>query len=391
MQKVRFITGASYGDEGKGLATDFFASQAEGRIVTVLTNGGPQRGHTVELADGRRHIFKHFGAGTFRGAETYFAPQFMVNPMEFVKEHAVLSDMHTSPVAYADPSCRVTTPWDMLMSQFLSEKNGMHNTCGYGIWETVLRYSRGCGLTLGTLAKLPADERHTYLCMVRDRYFPGRVEELGLAAWLQERKDLVGIFFSEGLIRHYEEDLETMLAICPIRGEHFLKGFETVLFENAQGLLLDGNAEEEKENTTPSTTGIGRVIQMAEKQFRGADIEAAYVTRSYLTRHGDGSMENEIQKGRLGTALPGVMPDQTNVGNLFQGKLRYGLLDEKKLTERVLADFGKSAAARNNNYMCSIFATHLNEHGVDAGFLADMTGGTVYLSDGKTAEDTHIA
>lgn len=390
MQKIKIITGASYGDEGKGLATDFFASQAEGRTVNVLTNGGPQRGHTVELADGRRHIFKHFGAGTFRGAETYFAPQFMVNPMEFVKEYAALSDMHSAPVAYADPSCRVTTPWDMLISQFLSEKNSIHNTCGYGIWETVLRYSRGYGITLGTLAKLPADEKHAYLCRVRDIYFPKRAKELGLATWLKDRKDLVEIFFSEGLIRHYEEDLETMLFTCPIRKEHFLKSFETVLFENAQGLLLDGNAEEEKENTTPSTTGIGRVIRTIEEQFRGADIEAAYVTRSYLTRHGEGFMENEVQKDKLGAILPRVVPDQTNVDNLFQGGLRYGRLDEKKLAERVLEDFGKTVDARNNNYTCSIFATHMNEHDMNTGLLADMTDGIIYLSDGRTAGDTHM-
>ena len=70
MQKIKIVSGASYGDEGKGLASDFFASESSGKTVNVLTNGGPQRGHTVELEDGRRHVFKHFGAGTFRGAET---------------------------------------------------------------------------------------------------------------------------------------------------------------------------------------------------------------------------------------------------------------------------------------------------------------------------------
>ena len=88
MQNVKLIIGANYGDEGKGLATDFFGAQAADSFgtINVLTNGGPQRGHTVELADGRRHVFKHFGAASFRGAASYFAEQFIVNPMEFMRE-----------------------------------------------------------------------------------------------------------------------------------------------------------------------------------------------------------------------------------------------------------------------------------------------------------------
>ena len=83
MQKIKVIIGANYGDEGKGLAADFFGARSavKNRTVNVLTNGGPQRGHTAELADGRRHVFKHFGAASFRDAASYFAPQYMVNPM----------------------------------------------------------------------------------------------------------------------------------------------------------------------------------------------------------------------------------------------------------------------------------------------------------------------
>ena len=55
MQNIKLIIGANYGDEGKGLAADYFGARAAGKFntINVLTNGGPQRGHTVELADGR--------------------------------------------------------------------------------------------------------------------------------------------------------------------------------------------------------------------------------------------------------------------------------------------------------------------------------------------------
>ena len=47
MKKIKIVTGASYGDEGKGLAMDYFASRAEGGTVNVLTNGGPF--HSTEV------------------------------------------------------------------------------------------------------------------------------------------------------------------------------------------------------------------------------------------------------------------------------------------------------------------------------------------------------
>ena len=132
MQNIKVIIGASYGDEGKGLAADFFGAQEKEKngAVNVLTNGGPQRGHTVELADGRRHVFKHFGAATFRGAAAYYAQQFLVNPMEFLREFDELSGLYWAPEAYMHPQCRFTTPWDMLANQMLREMQGLHNSCG---------------------------------------------------------------------------------------------------------------------------------------------------------------------------------------------------------------------------------------------------------------------
>ena len=313
----------------------------------------------------------------------------MVNPMEFVREYDILTDMQGGPVSYAAPGCRFTTPWDMLINQFLSLKNGRHNTCGFGIWETYLRYKRGQGISLGRFADMSQEERHAYLCRLRDGYFICRAKELGLTEWMGgERGDLSDVFFAEGLVRHYEEDFDTMLSLCPIKEEEFLRGFGTVIFENAQGLLLDGNREEEKDKTTPSTTGIGRVLRIVERQFRGADVEAIYVTRSYLTRHGEGTMENELSASDVRKTLPCILTDRTNIENCFQGSLRYGILDEKKLADRIVTDFRKSAPARNNAYRCSVMMTHLNEYGnIDTHMLAGMIGGSVYLSDGRTAKD----
>ena len=180
MQNVKLIIGANYGDEGKGLATDFFGAQAADSFgtINVLTNGGPQRGHTVELADGRRHVFKHFGAASFRGAASYFAEQFIVNPMEFMREYDDLRAVHAAPETYMNPRCRFSTPWDMLTNQLFLEKNGLHNSCGFGIWETVLRYQKGFGISFGAFAAMNREDRIAYLRRLRDGYFADRTRGL---------------------------------------------------------------------------------------------------------------------------------------------------------------------------------------------------------------------
>lgn len=61
------VIGANYGDEGKGLVTD---ALSHNDTTVVRFNGGGQAGHTVVTPDGRRHVFKHIGAGSFRGAHT---------------------------------------------------------------------------------------------------------------------------------------------------------------------------------------------------------------------------------------------------------------------------------------------------------------------------------
>ena len=55
MKDIKIVIGANFGDEGKGLMTDYF-SQKPNSIV-VCSNGGAQRGHTVTTPDGIRHVF----------------------------------------------------------------------------------------------------------------------------------------------------------------------------------------------------------------------------------------------------------------------------------------------------------------------------------------------
>ena len=138
MRKAIVVVGANYGDEGKGMAV-YAAVPAGERCLNVMINGGPQRGHTVDLADGRRHVFHHFGSGTLKGAVSCADEDYMVNPLLFREEYRELEKTFgLEPRLLIHGKCRVTTPWDMMTGQIIEECRGRkrHGSCGCGIFET---------------------------------------------------------------------------------------------------------------------------------------------------------------------------------------------------------------------------------------------------------------
>jgi hypothetical protein len=60
------VTGLGFGDEGKGLVTDYLARQHKASGV-VRFNGGAQAAHNVVLPNGLHHTFSQFGSGHFTG------------------------------------------------------------------------------------------------------------------------------------------------------------------------------------------------------------------------------------------------------------------------------------------------------------------------------------
>ena len=349
---LKAVIGAGAGDEGKGNMTSYFCG-APGRTLGVLTNGGPQRGHTAACGK-KRHVFSHFSSGTFKGAGTYFAPSFMLNPMQFSREYRELEAMGAAPVFHIDRDCRFTTPYDMLLNQKDHQAQGTHHTCGMGIWETYKRYAGGEGISVGAYLAMTQIQRYRYLDRIRTVAM-ARLADMGRPEQMREALALAG---DERLLVNYMEDLEDMAALSAggLCGPEILLGYDNVVFENGQGLILDWSDDEEKAvYTTPSRTGLAAVSSLVEKVFDGQSVEVCYVTRSYQTRHGDGPMDGECPREELG---PGVL-ELTNRANPFQGHFRFGRLEVEDLHERIRRDFGDRGS--RNIYKKSIAVTHLDQ------------------------------
>lgn len=102
------VIGLGFGDEGKGLFTDYLCSQSANPLV-VRFSGGQQAGHTV-VRDGIRHVFSNFCAGALQGAPSYFSKFCTIDPIGIVNELTVLLDKGVEPLLFIDTNCPVTTP-----------------------------------------------------------------------------------------------------------------------------------------------------------------------------------------------------------------------------------------------------------------------------------------
>ena len=379
MTNIKVVIGSNFGDEGKGLMTDYFCHQSTSRgesCIVAMSNGGAQRGHTVTDPSGTKHVFKHFGSGTLAGADTYCTYDFILNPMTFRKEIEELNNVGYAPKVYVHPNCKWSTPYDMIINQIIEEsrEEKKHGSCGMGIWETVYRYQKKpCVFNLFEFAHLSFDSQVQYLKSIRDSYMIERLKEYNIKSVPEKWKHIV---YSNYLIEHFIKDVKFMVLCIRVAEDSILTKYQNVVFENGQGLLLDQNQTLYGDNTTPSNTGVLNPLNVIDNVFSNANLEVCYVTRTYLTRHGAGRFNEECDKSLINKD----MQDLTNQTNEFQGHLRYGELIVNDLVDRVEHDLTHLKGSKFN-WSASFGVTHTNEKQFDyerlqTGFIKD-----VYLSN----------
>lgn len=365
MKNVKVVIGANFGDEGKGQLTDYFASKSDNAIV-VLHNGGPQRGHTVVTPEGYRHVFRHFGAGTYTGAATYIAEEFVVNPVLFRQEYEKLTKHGIAPQVYINPNCKLTTIYDMLINQVLEADRGTskHGSCGVGVFETLYRNQNGIdfkntfeynplAMTVGEFVRMNALGQLDFLNAIRKEYVPKRFDIFGLKNIAAE---FLKVLSSDNVLINFIDDFNFMIKHSMAARDDILLDYDTAIFENGQGLLLDQYNDAYFPHLTPSNTGLKNPTNILNKLDYRGQVEACYVTRTYMTRHGVGRFDTECAKSMINP----TMIDITNVPNPFQDSLRYGMLNLSDLKIRIIEDAKKYTSLFT--VIPTIAFTHTNEY-----------------------------
>lgn len=321
MKRAIAVVGSSYGDEGKGVTTDFLCHRESASLV-VRYNGGAQAGHTVVTPEGLRHVFSHIGSGTFLGVPTLLSRFVVLNPAVFHREFTDLEMLGVGAKlsVFADLDCRVSTLADMLINQALEDSRGhqRHGSCGVGFNETVERSTHPeFDLRFRDLRNPDAKLEKIY-----KEWVPLRLKALGLPE--------TAITIPDEMHEQYLSDNDHFVNWV-VSAELADVAGDTIVFEGAQGLLLSEDRQEFFPHLTRSHTGIRNVRLLCAEN--GIDtLEGYYVSRTYLTRHGAGPFPGEA------TGLN--FEDATNIYGHFQGPLRYGNLDPVSLHHRCFGDFG---------------------------------------------------
>lgn len=319
--KTSIIIGLGFGDEGKGLTTDYLCRQQPSSLI-VRFSGGHQAGHTVVTPEGGRHVFSSIGSGALFGAATYWSRFCTFYPIAFGNEYTALEQQHgINPQVYVDALAPVTTPYEVFFNR-QTERVNAHGSCGVGFGATVQR------------------QESPYKLFVQDLAYPFVLEKR-LQAIREYYHQLTG---EDPLTEAMEQQLEQfktavadVLPLITIVGEkEFFSelptaSYDQIIFEGSQGILLDMD-----HGFFPHVTRCNTVSKNALYFITTYGLEAPvlyYISRAYQTRHGNGYLSN--------AGLPlGLIPNplETNQYNEWQGQQRRSVLDLDLLQYALEAD-----------------------------------------------------
>ncbi len=328
-QQAIFIADLGFGDAGKGTITDYLTRRCHAHTI-VRYNGGPQAAHTVVDTTGKVHTFSQFASGMFLPATITLLSRFMLlNPLNMLKE---ARHLETCGVPNAlqrvliDRRAKVITPFQRSLNRLreIARAANRHGSCGEGVGECMadaLTYGNAI-LCAGDITDRPTlIHKLRFLQDIKNQEFAElqpllpRTDEVQLeSAFLTDPaclEDCADVY------QYFAQKVE-LVDEAGIHTRFALPG--TILFEGAQGVLLDENYGFTPYTTWSTTTFANADTLVQENSYMG-NISRLGVTRTYATRHGAGPLPTEDP------ALAEVLPEPHNSWNDWQQTFRRGYYD----------------------------------------------------------------
>jgi adenylosuccinate synthase len=288
------IVGAQWGDEGKGKVVDLLARDAD---IVARYQGGPNAGHTV-IAGGETWKFHHMPSGILSGKTCVLGAGVVIDPETFVRELDELESrgVSTEPVRVSG-NAHLIMPWHVAIDGASERRLGRLKI----------------GTTRRGIGPCYADKAARLGIRVQDLLDPKILRqkiEVALAeknVWLERVYGAEPLDLDEvaGRYERYARRLRAYVADTSLLVDRALRAGASVLFEGAQGTLLDLD-----HGTYPFVTSSNPVAGAAAS-LTGIGpnrIDAVLgVAKAYVTRVGEGPFPTEIEG-----------PDQERVTELGQ-------------------------------------------------------------------------
>ncbi len=330
MQQAFLTVDLGFGDAGKGSIVDFLTRTYDAHTV-VRYNGGAQAGHRVVMSGIplQEHVFSQFGSGTLAGASTHLSQYMLIDPLAMEAEAEHLQTLGIAdPFAHTtiDERALIVTPFQRAANrlQELSRGDQRHGSCGMGIGETMADYLQyGDQVLFARHLRNPATVRMRLEWLRRLNLSKVTALRPSLPQIEQADREWAMLTDPDRLEEFVDvySNVATRARIVPGNYlSHLLQRAGTVIFEGAQGVLLD-----EWHGFHPHTTWSTTTLAHANRLLAAADYAGHVVrigiTRAYATRHGAGPFVTED------AALTRALPDACNGTNDWQQGFRVGWLD----------------------------------------------------------------
>ena len=330
MHQVFLTVDLGFGDAGKGSIVDCLTQTYDAHTV-VRYNGGAQAGHRVVMdgATPQDHVFAQFGSGTLAGANTHLARYMLLEPLAMMAEAQHLRALGVRDAfqrTTIDARALVITPFQRAANRLRELVRGdqRHGSCGMGIGETMsdaLTYGENV-LHVGDLTN--PDRLYTKLAFLRKvnlAKMPVQCRALTqTASVVAELELLTDPSWADWLMAAYQTFAAQAQIVTGDYLDDLLAQPGTVIFEGAQGVLLDEWAGFHPYTTWSTTTLANAHTLLAEARYTG-HVTQVGITRAYATRHGAGPFVSED------ATLTHALPDACNSFGAWQQGFRAGWLD----------------------------------------------------------------
>ena len=348
-RRAILVADLGYGDSGKGITIDTLARTHIAHTV-VRYNGGAQAAHTVVTPDGRSHTFSQFGSASFvSGVATYLSAHMLVDPIALSNEETFLERVRVFDALsrhFIHRDARIVSPYAKLINKLRehARRDARHGSCGMGIGETMRFWKAHPDETLylRDLSDVRTLKRKLLFQLEYSREIIAANFPL-LVRSVPELKDewdeLSGSGYIAKLAERYVAVSSALNCVDEEWESTLLQKNGTILFEGAQGVLLD-----ERYGFHPFTTWSDTTYANADTMLGGFDgsVTRLGVLRAYATRHGPGPFVTED------SMLTGRLPDSHNMFGEWQREFRVGWFDAVASRYALRAVGGVDALAITN-------------------------------------------
>ena len=276
------VVGAQWGDEGKGKIVDLLAQRSD---VVCRYQGGPNAGHTI-IVDGETYKIRQTPSGVISGKASVIGGGCVVDPEVLIGELDELEarGIDTSVVVLSG-NAHLIMPWHIAIDQASERRLGklQIGTTRRGIGPAYADKASRLGIRVQDVLDAKILRQKIEVALAEKNVWLERVYEV-------EAIDLEQV---AAQYESYAQRLRPIVGDTSLLVDEALRAGKEVLFEGAQGTLLDLD-----HGTYPFVTSSNPVASGAAT---GVGIGPTRIDRvigvakAYVTRVGEGPLPSEIE------------------------------------------------------------------------------------------------